>query len=353
MKLFIKFIFILSMLHFGSALNSQPQFRLPAGGVSLNRIRVGFSINTVARVDNAANLGINTAFNYNTPFTPSDPVGAEMQAKGMHEVDAGFASELFYYECHRTHSVAPPPAGTPNTFCVTDYNPSINSETALLAAVDAKLQADAANPLIVGYWISDDWNLWDAGSARTVLQDIHTHILQHTPRRPAICGFGVDVMPPGVSAWDPRISLNYSNAACDMVGIYAYPAAAPTYSNGSQLDYTMSAPLAAVFKSLKSLGWNSSVTPLIGIGQAFAGSYAGTSYEPGINRFQMVAQATAFCKAGAVSIGWYAWEDSGFDSSALTPMTSADVQYGVVDGIAACQAMWGARIPWHPTQKHG
>src|SRR2546429_381307 len=129
MKLFIKFIFILSVLHFGSALISHPQFRLPAGGVSLNRIP--------------------------------------------------------------------------------DYNPSINSETALLAAVDAKLQADAANPLIVGYWISDDWNLWDAGSARTVLQDIHTHILQHTPRRPAICGFGVDVMPPGVSAWDPRISLNY------------------------------------------------------------------------------------------------------------------------------------------------
>src|SRR5437763_1181844 len=159
MKLFIKFIFILSMLHFGSALNSQPQFRLRTGGVSLNRIRVGFSINSVARVDNAANLGINTAFNYNTPFTPSDPVGAEMQAKGMHEVDAGFASELFYYECHRTHTVAPPPAGTPNTFCTTDYNPSMNSETALLAASDAKLQADAANPLLVGYWITDDRHL--------------------------------------------------------------------------------------------------------------------------------------------------------------------------------------------------
>src|SRR5438270_12445559 len=96
MKLFIKFIFILSVLHFGSALISHPQFRLPAGGVSLNRIRVGFSINTVARVDNAASLGINTALNYNTPFTPSDPVGADMHGNGMNVVDAGFSSELFY-----------------------------------------------------------------------------------------------------------------------------------------------------------------------------------------------------------------------------------------------------------------
>src|SRR5205807_9058045 len=108
MKTFINFILILSMLQLGAALNLQPQFRLPAAGVSLNRIKVGFTINTVARVDNAASLGINTAFNYGTPFTPSDPVGAEMQAKGMHEVDAGFASELFYYECHRTHCSASP-----------------------------------------------------------------------------------------------------------------------------------------------------------------------------------------------------------------------------------------------------
>ncbi len=345
MKTIVKIVFLLGLLHFGAIVNPPPQSRQ----LALHRIRAAFSVDTVARVDNAASLGINTSFNYNTPFTPADPVGAEMQAKGMHEVDAGFASDLFYYECHRTHTVAQPPAGTPNSYCATDVNPAMSSEAALLAAIDAKLQADKANPLVIGYWISDDWNLWDAGSARTVLQDIKAHVMQYTPYRPTICGFGLDINPPGVSSWDARIAQNYSNAACNMVGIYAYPPASPSPGNGSQLDYTMNAPLAAIFKSLKSLGWQSSVTPLIGFGQAFAGYYAGISYEPGLNRFQMVAQATAFCKAGATSIGWYAWDDSGFGSQSLTPMTSMEIQDGVVDGIADCQAMWGVRDPRHPT----
>lgn len=349
MKAFIKFIFIVGMLHLATTVNPLPQ----AGHVSLNRIRAGFSIDTVAGVDSAASLGINTAFSYGAPFTPSDPVGVEMKARGMHEVDAGFASDLFYYECHRTHTVIPPPSGRANTYCATDLNPSMNSETALLAAIDAKLQADAANPLISGYWVLDDWATWDAGSARTVLQDIHAHIVQNTPRKPAICGFGAGIDLPGVIAWYPPLALNYSNAGCDMIGIYSYASMSTSYSNGSQLDFTMNATLPALFKTLKSMGWNSGATPLIGIGQAFGGSYAGTSYQPGLSHQQMLAQATAFCKAGAVSIGWYAWDDSGFNSQSLTPMTSAEVQAGITGSIAACQAMWGARIPWHPTLKHG
>src|SRR6266516_5159957 len=131
--------------------------------VSLNHITAGFSIDSVARVDNAASLGVNTAIIYGKPFTPSDPVGAEMQAKGMHEIDAGISSELFYYECHRTHTVAPPPAGMTNSYCATDVKPSVNSESVVLADVAAKLKADAANPLVDGYWVLDDWAyLWDA-----------------------------------------------------------------------------------------------------------------------------------------------------------------------------------------------
>src|SRR5260370_3685182 len=276
MKALIKYIFIIGVMLPFSLQYLQPVPHPPTRAVPLGRIRAGFYIDSVARVDGAAGLGINTAFIYGTPFTPSDPVGAEMQARGMHEVDGGFASDLFYYECHRTHTVAPPPAGTPNNYCATDKVPSMSSETALLAAIDAKLRADAANPLIVGYWVLDDWNLWDAGSARTVLQDIHAHILRYTPHKPAICGLGVAITRPGVSSWNSRIALNYSNAGCNMVGIYSYASTSSTFSNGSQLEFTMSAPLAAVFNSLQSLGGNSIATPLIGIGQAFAGSYART-----------------------------------------------------------------------------
>jgi hypothetical protein len=347
MKALIKYIFIIGVMLPFSLQYLQPVPHPSTRAVPLGRIRAGFSIDSVARVDSAVGLGVNTAFIYGKPFTPSDPVGAEMQARGMHEVDAGFASDLYYYECHRTHTVALPPPGTPNYYCATDKVPSMSSETALLAAIDAKLQVDAANPLIVGYWVLDDWNLWDAGSARTVLQNIHAHILHYTPRKPAICGFGVAISRPGVNSWNSRIALNYSNAGCNMVGIYSYASTSSTYSNGSQLDFTMRAPLAAVFKSLRSLGWNSSATPLIGIGQAFAGLYAGTRYYPGITHQQMLAQATAFCKAGAVSIAWYGWDDSGFGSQTLTPMTSSEVQNGITRGIAACQAVWGARSPWH------
>src|SRR5579864_7788373 len=171
-KVLLKLCFSLSLLLLNTSINSHTTY----AQASPVRITAGFSINTVADVDNAASLGINTAFIYGTPFTPSDPVGAEMQAKGMREVDAGVASDLFYYECHRTHTVAPPPPGTVNYYCTTDVDPSMNSEGALLAAIGAKLQADATNPLISGFWVLDDWNLWDAGSAKNVLPAIHALI---------------------------------------------------------------------------------------------------------------------------------------------------------------------------------
>ena len=84
-------------------------------------------------MDNAASLGVNTTIIYGKPFTPSDLVGAELQAKGMHEIDASISSELYYYECHRTHTVAPPPSGTANTYCATDEVPSICASTCKVA----------------------------------------------------------------------------------------------------------------------------------------------------------------------------------------------------------------------------
>src|SRR5579864_6472907 len=106
MKISLKLIFVLSLLPLSASIhtNLPPSYTQ----ASLLHIKAGFSINSVALVDDAASLGINTAFSYGTPFTPSDQVGAEMQAKGMHEIDAGIASDLFYYECHRTHTAAPP-----------------------------------------------------------------------------------------------------------------------------------------------------------------------------------------------------------------------------------------------------
>lgn len=312
----------------------------PLTQVSLHHATIGFAINSVARVNNAVKLGVNTAIEYGTAFTPSSAVGAAMLTKGMHEIDASLASNLFYYECHRTHTVAPPPNGGTNTYCATDVNPAINSEAALLATIDTILKADAANSLIVGYWVLDDWALWDSGSAKIVLQDIHTHIQMYTPAYPAICGFGAAVDLPNVIDWNPLIAQNYSNQGCDMVGVYSYVNSYPSYTSGSQFDFSMAAELSAVLSSLRQQGWNVNNTPLLGIDQAFAGPFGGTRYEPGITSTQMRTQAKAFCSAGASSIGWYGWYDSGFSSQTLQPTTSAVIQQGIRNSISACQSMW-------------
>ena len=332
--------FVLLLLNASTIYAANPVVHPILHHVTPWHIQAGFSINSVAAVDNAAALGVNTAFIYGTPYTLADPVGAEMRLKGMHEVDAGIASELFYYECHRTHTVALPPTGQTNTYCATDVQPAINSESALLAAIDSKLQADTTNPLILGYWVLDDWAIWDSGSAKLVLQAIHSQIQSYTPSYPAICGIGVAIDKPGISDWVPGLALNYSNAGCDMVGIYSYISSYSSYMDGSQFDFTLKAGLNAAFTSLQQQGWNMQNTPLLGIGQAFAGTYAVTNYEPGITLAQMQTEATAFCQAGAKSVGWYSWSDSGFGSQTLTPMTSTIIQSGIKAGIAACQSMW-------------
>jgi len=331
---------LLTFLHAPRSTTAHVSLNHITAGPSLNHITVGFSIDSLARVDNAARSDVDTAIIYGKAFTPSDPVGAEMQAKGMTEIDAGISSELFYYECHRTHTVAPPRKGTSNTVCATDEKPWINSESVVLSDVNAMLKADAVNPLIRGYWVLDDWVLWDAGSAKTILQAIHNHIQQYTPSYPAICGFGLAIVRPNSTTWNPRIAQNYSNAGCDMVGIYSYVSTYPSAKDGSQFDFTMKTALAAAFQSLRQLGWSIHNTPLLGIGQAFAGPYGRTRYEPGITSTQMTTQAKAFCKAGATSIGWYAWDDSGFGAKTLTPMTSAEVQDGITSSMSACQAVW-------------
>ncbi len=241
------------------------RINIASGPHMLTHETLGFSVDSVARVDNAASLGVTTAVAYGTPFTPSDPVGAEMLAKGMHEVDAGLASQLFYYECHRTHTVALPPNGTPNVYCPIDEVPSVDSEAALLAAIDVKLQADAHNPLIIGYWVLDDWALWDSGSAKIVLQHIRTHIRHYTPFYPAICGIGVAVTQSTENLWEPHIALNYSNAGCDMIGVYSYVNSYATPTASAQFDFSMKPGLAAAFTSLQQQGWNIQNTPLIGI----------------------------------------------------------------------------------------
>jgi len=171
--------------------------------------------------------------------------------------------------------------------------------------------------------------------------EIHALIAQKTPGLAAICGFGAGVARPGKVAWDPGTAANYSNGGCDVVGWYNYsPFGRRHPNNGKGLDWTMKALLPAMAHSLARKGWNIARTPLYGIGQAWGGSYDKRYYQPGLTSGEMLKQATAFCEFGARYVGWYAWDDSGYDARTETPNNSKAVADGIAQGINACTSVW-------------
>ena len=61
----------------------------------------------------------------------------------------------------------------------------------------------------------------------------------------------------------------------------------------------------------------------------------------GLTHGEVLEQAKAFCQFGASYIGWYAWDDSGYDSRTETPNNSdGSFLMELPDEIDACQAIW-------------
>lgn len=298
----------------------------------------GFSADTPARVAKAAAEGVTTDILYDGPPRPSSALGRALSKHHMVVVDARLSGELFYWECHRTHTVAPPPQHQPNDYCTTDEEPSVNSKAVVLKTIAKWLHSEAANPLVRGYWVLDDWAWWDGGSARGLLKEIHKEIRHATPTYPAICGFGGAVLKPGRrGGFDLSTAKNYSNAGCDMVGWYNYSPFGETHpSKGKQLDWSMKVLLATEGHDLAKFGWSLSRAPLLGIGQAWSGPYGKRYYQPGLTVDEMRTQAKAFCSYGASAIGWYAWDDSGFGPRTHTPNNSKVIGRGIKDGESAC-----------------
>ena len=124
-----------------------------------------------------------------------------------------------------------------------------------------------------------------------------------------------------------------------MVGMYNYADEGRRPSTGADLDWSMTTLLPAMESSLEDLGWNIANTPLLGIGQAWSGRFAG-GYEPGLSTSQMLSEADAFCSGGATSIGWYGWSDSGYRRATQTPVNSSTIDTGIEQSIASCDSTW-------------
>lgn len=307
-----------------------------------NHAIVGFSVDNPSRAARAAAQGITATILYNGSPAPRSALERALKAHGILVVDAAISGILFYWECHRTHTVKPPPKSYQyNDYCRTDENPKIRNEAVVLRDVSNILARDAGRNYVAAYWVLDDWPGWDPGSARGLLQKVHALVEKVTPKRPAICGFGAEIGKGSKFFWDPGTAANYSNDGCDIVGWYNYsPFDRRHPSVGKHLDWTMKGLLRAMAVSLEKKGWNVAKTPLFGIGQAWGGSYDKRYYQPGLLRWEMLDQARAFCTFGATSIGWYAWDDSGFDSRTQTPNNSPEISAGIADGIKACRAVW-------------
>jgi len=303
---------------------------------------IGFSVDTPVRAATAAREGVTTTILYGGSPPPGSALTRALQAHAISVIDGGVSGLMFYWECHRTHTVKPPPKSYGhNSYCRTDEKPRIKSEAIVLHDVGELLERNGGRSYVVGYWVLDDWPSWDPGSGRELLQKVHELITKQARGKPAICGFGAGLGKPGQVNWDPGTAANYSNAGCDIVGWYNYsPFGRRHPSLGKGLDWTMKALLPAMQRSLGKKGWRIEQTPLYGIGQAWGGSYDHRFYQPGLTRSELLDQATAFCSFGARYVGWYAWDDSGFESRTHTPNNSDPIADGIAAALSACHTIW-------------
>src|SRR6266446_9920381 len=303
----------------------------------------GFSADTPDRAAKAAADGIQVVVKYGQPPAEGSVLGQKLLSLHMKVIDGYISSYLYYYECHRTAELRPSLLG-PGQYCQEDLYPSLTDANVLLAAIAAHLKQVKDNPLIIGYWVLDDWVQWDAGSARSVLSKIHQLIQQYTPGRPTICGLGGFVEPGTGYYWSDWIADNFSPQGCDRVGLYMYtpvllnttPAPSPDAYN-----WSMSGLLPTVFASLKKRGWDITKEPLIGIVQAFGGPRNHTNlYSVTPTAKDIEIQSRSFCEHGASGLVFYGWDDSGFGPIAQTPMNNTKIEVGIQNGIAACKQYW-------------
>ena len=303
----------------------------------------GFSATTPEKAIQAATTGIQVEFQYGNPPTENSKLGQQLHSLHMKVVDGFIASYLHYYECQRSRSMSPPPVEL-DTYCVPGSYPTFASEDTFFAAITAHLKRVANNPLIIGYWVLDDWVPWDRGGARLLLIKIHTLIQQYTPARPAICGFGGSLIANHTFSWADWVAANFSPYGCDEVGLYIYTTslpATPSIPSPATYDWSMSSILPAMFRSLQERGWNIVNEPFIGIGQAFGGPIANSDrYRLAPTSTYIEEQSKSFCLHGAIGLVFYAWSDSEIGALSQSPMNSHEIEAGIQDGIRACKQYW-------------
>lgn len=223
----------------------------------------------------------------------------------------------------------------------------------ILSQMQAHLALQRSNRNVIAYWFLDDYPGGDIstllGQMHALLVDSNNDLVSSFPR-PAICGFGGNIALANsarIGRTDPVLSYfrsaiaNFRPTYCDIVALYPYAVNTSSGPNDpSQYDWTMTQLLPAMFALLEEQGWNPSAEPLIGIAQAF-----GYDRYVAPSEADLVAEITAYCKAGAIAILAYSWNDgvpSLYPKSSAEPVNSIPLRNGLSGGLKACQSYWPA-----------
>ena len=296
----------------------------------------GFQIINASNAQDAANLGIQVAFNYGEPYSEDSTMGRVFKSLQLEQIGGQISSLLYQYECHHLYQNHIDPQG----YCSQDY-PGMNYQT-LMDTVKKDVINTKSHSSHSGYWILDDWPGSDEGSAKSILQSITQIIHTYDPGKPSICGFGAELGINRTDLFDPNVTKNYSPGGCDMVGIYVYSQSV-TDSNTTPdtFDWSMSNLLPLIFNALQRQGWDKNKVPYIGIAQAWAGKRSDVNgfYEIVPTSQDIAEESASFCYNGALAINYYAWNTSDI-SDLQSPENNSQIREGVLQGIKSCQTYW-------------
>jgi len=222
-------------------------------------------------------------------------------------------------------------------------------EQQVLAKVRDHLQITSEDANIVGYWILDDY---PGADIHHLLESIHGLISDSNAtaifKRPAICGFG------GRLDWKKERSdvvflsyyhyfdislVNFSPAACDMVALYPY--GVNTINDPTTIDWSMTTVLPHFLSGLAGRGWNQLQQPLIGMPQTFGYAWQndGQAHFVTPREQDISTQAASYCKAGAVALLPYAWDDS-YTGPKSELYNSPFMVRGLQQGATDCGKYW-------------
>ena len=91
-----------------TAVPAMPQLAATKGAT---HFVAGFEIDTAKEAATAAGEGVTTAIEYGE--VPSGgPLAKALVKNGITVIDGTVSGDMYYWECHRTHTVAPPPSRT-------------------------------------------------------------------------------------------------------------------------------------------------------------------------------------------------------------------------------------------------